>query len=85
MVNISDNQPFISKSDYKFLNKIKDERNYLAHSIYNNFVYEKNYLYSNLYKVECANLLKFNEKLSNTYKIVEEVRLDCLKKYGRIQ
>lgn len=84
-LDYSDNQPFISKSDYKFLNKIKDERNYLAHSIYNNFVYKKNYLYSNLYKVECANLLKFNEKLSNTYKIVEEVRLDCLKKYGRIQ
>lgn len=80
-LDYSDNKPFISKSDYKFLNEIKDERNYLAHSIYNEFVYD-NSNYS--YKTQCDRLLKFNEKLENTYKLVEDVRLECLEKYGRI-
>lgn len=80
----SDGNPCLSGSDYKYLKEVAGERNYLAHTIYERFVYKENVMNSPEYFKQCNKLTTMNQKLCSLQKVVQKVRLDILKQYNRI-
>lgn len=80
-VDFSDNNPYISASDYNFLKQMKDKRNHWCHQAYQNFMYNEQFLYSKEYANECRKLQKDNERFSIVYKNLENLRINAQKKF----
>lgn len=79
----SDGKPFISAGDYNFLTQICDNRNHWAHSVFTEFIYTKNWLYSKEYQKQCDKLEKDHDKVERASKILEEIRIDYCTKVSR--
>ena len=82
-LDYSDNKPFISKDDYRFLKKICDRRNYWAHQAFIGFIYEEDPLISKEYIDICHSLEKDYREVEKASDILEKMRVECCEKYGR--
>ncbi|MBQ6280114.1 MAG: hypothetical protein IJK72_01455, partial [Mycoplasma sp.] len=58
--NKTGNENLISNDDYNFLKQMKDKRNFWCHKCFIEFIYSKNWMYSNKY-------LKISKKLKSDY------------------
>lgn len=82
-LDYSDNKPFISRDDYKFLKDICDKRNYWAHQAFVDFIYKENPLNSKEYKDVSSSLESDSNEVERASDILEEMRIECCEKYGR--
>lgn len=82
-LDYSDNKPFISRGDYKFLKDICDKRNYLAHQAFVDFIYKDSPLFSEEYKSISNSLESDCKEVERASDILEEMRIECYEKYGR--
>ena len=80
-LDYSDNKPFISKSDYKFLKEICDRRNYWAHQAFTDFIYGDNPLLSKEYCDICRFLENDYKEVEKASDILEQIRVECHNKY----
>ena len=74
---------YITSSDYNFLKRITEKRNHWCHQTYQNFLYNKQFLDSKEYADECRKLRRDNERLSAVCDVLEDVRIQALKDFGR--
>ena len=82
-LDYSDNKPYISRDDYKFLKNICDRRNYWAHQAFIDFVYVKNFTYSGEYRKVCDSLAKDYEEVKRASGILEKMRIEFCEKHIR--
>lgn len=80
-LDISDNKPYISKSDYNFLKQMTEKRNHWCHETYQTFLYNKQFLQSSEYLDECRKLERDNKKLSSVCDALENVRVQAQKDF----
>ncbi len=66
----------MSRSDYELLREIKDERNYICHQIFRDFMYERNFEYSNAYQKACRRLMNFHNRLQKLWQSIEKLRIN---------
>lgn len=78
-LDYSDDKPFISKSDYKFLKDICEKRNYWAHKAFADFSYLKNPFSSKEYKEISTSLNKDCEEVKRASSILERMRIEYCK------
>ena len=79
-----DGNPSLSRHDYRLLKEISRERNYIVHNIYQNFVYEPDYINSTEYANECDRLSNFHSRLVRLYESIQKARIDILRELKRI-
>jgi hypothetical protein len=77
----SDNKPFLSSKDYQLLRGITEERNYLCHQIYRDFIYQDNWGTSQEYLNACQRLITFHDQVDSLNKSIENARLLALKQF----
>lgn len=82
-LDFSSKNRYISASDYNFLKQMTEKRNHWCHQIYQNFLYNKQFLQSKEYADECHKLERDNERLSNVCDALEKVRIQAEKDFGR--
>lgn len=82
-LDYSDNKPFISRDDYKFLKKICDKRNYWAHQAFVDFIYVKNFLHSREYENVCNSLKEDCEEVKRASDILQDMRIEFCEKHQR--
>lgn len=81
----SDEESYLSDSDYALLDKIRNIRNHWAHKAYTDFIYISNQQkYNEAFSKSFRRLQNDHNRLANLSQNIERVRLDVLKKYGRI-
>ena len=80
----SDQKPYFSNGDYVLLKDIKNVRNWLVHRAYKDFMYQKQSDWEESFKKSNEKLVAFSKRVKNLGNQVENVRLDVLKRYGRI-
>ena len=80
----SDKKPYLTADDYKLLKQIKNVRNWLVHKVYMDFMYEKQAEWEDSLNKSYAKLLDFNSRIKGLSNQVEQIRIDVLKKFGRI-
>ena len=80
----SDGKPYLSGEDYKLLDEIRDIRNHWAHQAYTEFVYCNGTDYEVKFGKEFRRLQNDHNRLSKLSANIERVRLEVLRKYGRI-
>lgn len=78
-----DNNPMISKSDYKFLKQMSKKRNHWCHNSYLCFSYIENYLFSNKFENEFKKLEMENQQFKSVQKTLEQIRLEVYHKYRK--
>lgn len=83
-LDFSDNEPYISASDYNFLKQMTEKRNHWCHQTYQNFLYNQKFLQSKEYTKECYKLQNDNERLSNVCDALENVRIKAQNDFKRI-
>lgn len=71
----SDGKPTLSASDYNFLSQMTQKRNYWCHECYRDFVYKKNWEYSDEFDKVCSKLQRDHDKLKNVCKNVEDLKI----------
>lgn len=80
-----DNKPFLKERDYEILKSITKERNHICHKCFNNYNYISDYdLQEKMFYKEYERIKTFHDKIDVLWRVIEKVRLDVLKKYGRI-
>ena len=80
-----DNKPFLKERDYDILKSITKERNHICHKCFNNYNYISDYdLQEKMFDKEYERIKNFHDKIDVLWRVIEKVRLDVLKKYGRI-
>lgn len=80
-----DNKPFLKERDYEILKSITKERNHICHKCFNNYNYISDYdLQEKMFDKEYERIKTFHDKIDVLWRVIEKVRLDVLKKYGRI-
>ena len=82
-LDYSDNKPFISRDDYKFLKRICDKRNYYAHQVFMDFIYIKDYYYSKEYRDICNSIIKDCEEVKRASNILQDMRIEFCEKHRR--
>lgn len=79
----SDGKPYLSKKGYKTLRSINEERNYLCHQIYRDFLYSgPNWEQSSEYSRACDRLMDFHEALEGLRDNIQELRIELSKVYA---
>lgn len=82
-LDYSDDKPYISRGDYKFLKAICDRRNYWAHQAFIDFAYIKDFTYSKEYKRVCDSLIKDYKEVKRASGILEKMRIEFCDKHAR--
>lgn len=80
----SDGAPYFTQADYKLLREINHIRNWLVHRAYMDFMYEKGEGWQQRLNESYEKLLRFSTRMKTLGDEVERVRLDVMKKFGRI-
>ena len=76
--NKTGNENLISNDDYNFLKQMKDKRNFWCHKCFIEFIYSKNWMYSNKYLKISKKLKSDYERFSEISKKIEDLRLDFI-------
>ena len=80
-----DNNPYLKLRDYEILRNITKERNFICHKCFNTYNYEGNYQWQeNKFNKTFNRIKEFHDTLEDLWESIERVRLDVLKRYGRI-
>lgn len=84
MLDNSDHNPDLSRSDYKLLHEIRELRNYWCHQCYIDFVYianssERNIAFNEVY----SGLKKDKERIHDLYRKLENFRIKEVERYRR--
>lgn len=74
----SDERPFFTANDYKYLKQIAKKRNHWCHKTFLCFAYEENVEQTTNYKRECKLLLQDYKRSSELQEKIEFLRLDCV-------
>lgn len=82
-LDFSDNKPLISAKDYNFLKQICDNRNFWAHKVFVEFMYEKDGFYSEDYIKQCTKITKDCDRVKKAADILEEIRVDYCSSHRR--
>lgn len=82
-LDFSSKNLYIFASDYNFLKQMTEKRNHWCHQTYQNFLYNKQFLQSKEYADECRKLERDNIRLSNVCDVLEKVRIQASKDFGR--
>ena len=83
-LDFSDEEPYISATDYNYLKQMTEKRNHWCHEAYLQFVYDQSDLKSKEFEKECQKLQRDNERLSSVYKALEKVRLNAMRDFNRL-
>lgn len=83
-LDTSDKNPYFSSSDYALLKEIKNVRNWLVHKVYMEFMYSNADVWKQDLERCYKKLSDFNVRIKNLSDQVEQIRIDVLKKYGRL-
>lgn len=81
----SDGKQRLGDGDYQLLKEITDERNCIIHQVFRDFLYKQN-------ENECFNAFQkaydrienFHNRLAKLYRPIEDLSIQILKEYGRI-
>ena len=76
--NKTGNENLISNDDYNFLKQMKDKRNFWCHKCFIEFIYSKNWMYSNKYLKISKKLKSDYERFSEISKKIEDLRLNFI-------
>lgn len=79
----TDGDNFLADDDYGLLHAIKDERDYLAHKIFREFLYKNNFERSQEYARACSRLMNFHNRIERLWKSVETAKLNAIKVYRK--
>lgn len=71
----SNSTQLISANDYNFLEKICDNRNHWAHSVFTDFLYKENWITSKEYLSQCERLNTDYDRIKKASKILEKIRI----------
>lgn len=82
-LDYSDDSPYLSRGDYNLLNKIKDIRNYWVHKGYIDFLYGSIDGYQSRLNKQYQILSKDVGRLTRLAEILEDVRIEMMKYFGR--
>lgn len=82
-LDYSDDSPYLSREDYNLLNKIKDIRNYWVHKGYIDFLYGSIDGYQSRLNKQYQILSKDVGRLTRLAEILEDVRIEMMKYFGR--
>ncbi len=77
-LDFSDNNNLLTRSDYDTLREICDERNYIVHQIFRDFVYLRDWEYDRAFQRASSRLLNFHNRLDRLWKTVERIRMEFL-------
>ena len=83
-LDICSKTPYFSVRDYELLNEIKDIRNYWVHKGYASFIYLPQDKWQAGLEERYAQLQKEYKRLDLLSKEAQNIRLDVMKKYGRL-
>ena len=83
-LDICSKTPYFSVRDYELLNEIKDIRNYWVHKGYASFIYLPPDKWQAGLEERYAQLQKEYKRLDLLSKEAQNIRLDVMKKYGRL-
>ena len=75
----SDGNSLISEEDYKFLDSIKNYRNYWAHENYLDFKYMQEWWNSKTYEAQCNRLISNHKTLEMVTNNLENIRVNYCK------
>ena len=84
-IDNSDGHPYFTKDDYDLMFEIKNIRNYWVHKGYASFVYLPSDKWQEGLEIQYNKISDLAEKLERFSKETEEVRLDVMRKFGRIR
>ncbi len=82
-LDYSDGRSCLSRNDYKLLREIKNIRNWLAHQSYMEFLYLGDRDRARAYQRSFRKLENFHTRMTSLGNIVEDVRVDIMKRFGR--
>ena len=83
-LDFSDEDPYLSESDYHILSQVAQKRNHWCHKTYLQYAYNENFLQSDEYQEECLKLQQDNEELGPVYRALEEVRIRAMEDFRRV-
>ena len=83
-LDICSKNPYFSVSDYELLYEIKDIRNYWVHKGYASFIYLPQDKWQEGLEFQYSKLLKEYKRLDLLSKEAQNIRLDVMRKFGRI-
>ncbi len=83
-LDICSKNPYFSVSDYELLYEIKDIRNYWVHKGYASFIYLPQEEWQRGLELQYAKLLKEYKRLDLLSREAQNIRLDVMRKFGRI-
>lgn len=86
MLQTLDNErdPYLSEGDYELLRKVTEIRNHWAHKAYTQFVYCEGSDWDKEFTRQARRLKNDHNRLAKLSDTIERVRMDVLRKYGRI-
>lgn len=80
----NEHDPYLSPKDYELLREVTNIRNHWAHKAYTEFVYCEGAEYDKAFQRQARRLENDHNRLEKLSDIIEKVRFDVLKRYGRI-
>ncbi|MCR4698477.1 MAG: hypothetical protein K5762_03830 [Bacilli bacterium] len=81
----SDNKPFIQQADYRVLKKISNERNYIAHQCFRDFLYTETRYDSREFIQVDKRITLFYNKLKKLSLNMEQLRLAALRRFRKLK
>ena len=80
----NERNPYFSEADYELLRQVTAIRNHWARKSYTEFVYCKGDAFEKSFTRQARRLENDHNRLDKLSQSIEQVRLNVLKKYGRI-
>lgn len=80
----NESYPYFTDADYELLRQVTAIRNHWAHKAYTEFLYRKDKEWDREFIRQARRLENDHNRLKKLSESIESVRLDVLKRYGRI-
>lgn len=76
------NYYYFTKEDYRLLKRISNERNYVCHDCFEDFIYEDNYQVSEEVFMKVYNRIdNFYNEINNLWEVIQKIRTDIYNIY----
>lgn len=82
-LDYSDDKPYLSKDDYKYLSKINTKRNHIVHKTFQEYLYYPEPLNYELFEKEFDYVKSFHDELEKLYKLIENIRIEAIDVYKK--
>ena len=77
-LDYSDDKPYLSKDDYKYLSKINAKRNHIVHKTFQEYLYYPEPTNREYFEKEFDYVKSFHDELEKLHKLIENVRLEAI-------